>query len=131
MALDRDKLTEQKEDEMKWQEARSLFPDRWVVIEAIESHLEGVEVKLGEIAVLATTTNGHEMMRLYGQWRNKLRGKGRLVLFAHTSQEIPRIKDNRKLSLARYYVPRQQKIKVEVFKAKNGTEDGSWERINY
>lgn len=116
---------------MKWQEARSLFPDRWVVIEAIESHLEGVEVKLGEIAVLATTTNGHEMMRLYGQWRNKLRGKGRLVLFAHTSQEIPRIKDNRKLSLARYYVPRQQKIKVEVFKAKNGTEDGSWERINY
>lgn len=116
---------------MKWQEARSLFPDKWVVVEAIESHLEGVEVKLDEIAVLAATTNGHEMMRLYGQWRNKLRNKGRLVLFAHTSQEVPRIKDYRHLSPARYYLPHRQKIKVEVFKANaSGSEDGVWESVN-
>lgn len=116
---------------MKWQEARSLFPDKWVVIEAIESHLEDVQVKLDEISVLATTTNGHEMMRLYGQWRNKLRDKGRLVLFAHTSQEVPQIKDYRHLSQARYYIPSRPKIKVEVFRANTaGSEDGVWEPVN-
>ena len=116
---------------MKWQEARQLFPDRWVVIEAIESHLEGVDVKLDEIGVLGTTTNGHEMMRLYGQWRNKLRDKGRLVLFAHTSQEVPSIKDHRHLSPARYYIPRQEKIKVEIFRPQsNNSEEGYWERVN-
>lgn len=116
---------------MKWQEARSLFPDRWLVIEAIESHLEEVEVKLDEIAVLATTTNGYEMMRLYGQWRNKLRDKGRLVLFAHTSQDVPLIKDYRHLSPARYYIPRQQKIQVEIFRPKSpDSEEGHWEKVN-
>ena len=98
---------------MKWQEARELYPDKWLVFEAIESHLEGVEVKLGEIAVLAATNEGRQIMRLAGQWQRKL--QNREIFFAHTSQKVPPLKDYRHLSPARYYVPNlNQKIKVEI-----------------
>lgn len=52
---------------MKWQEAQQLYPDKWLVFESLESKLEGVDVKLGEIAVLAATNEGREIMRLSGQ----------------------------------------------------------------
>lgn len=112
---------------MKWQEAQELYPDKWLVFEALESQLEGVDVKLGEIAVLAATGEGREIMRLSGQWQRKL--QNREIFFAHTSQKIPPLKDYRHLSPARYYVPNlNEKIKVEIIKtdaAKEGCHAGS------
>lgn len=99
---------------MKWQEARMIFPDRWVIIDAIESHLEGVDVRLDEIAVLATTTEGQEVMPLCGQWQRKLPNAE--IFFVHTSQEVPPLKDYRHLSPTRYYIPREERMRLAALR---------------
>lgn len=106
---------------MKWQEARMIFPDRWVIIDAIESHLEGVDVRLDEMAVLATTTEGQEVMPLHpkgmicGQWQRKLPNAE--IFFVHTSQEVPPLKDYRHLSRARYYIPREERMRLAALRS--------------
>ena len=99
---------------MTWQEARTVFPDRWLIIDAIESHLEGVNVRLDEIAVLATTTEGPDVMRLCGQWQRKLPHNE--IFFVHTSQEVPPLKDYRHLSPARYYIPREERARLAALR---------------
>ncbi len=99
---------------MTWQEARSVFPDRWLIIDAIESRLEGVDVRLDEVAVLATTTEGQEIMKLYGQWQGKF--PTHQIFFVHTSQDVPPLKDYRHLSRARYYIPREERMRLAALR---------------
>ena len=77
---------------MKWQEARVIYPDRWLVIEALETHTESDrKVKLDEIAVLDICDDGGKVMRLYQSWRQKLRG--REILFVHSTNAEPNLYD--------------------------------------
>jgi len=105
---------------MTWQEARSGFPDRWLIIDAIESRLEGVDVRLDEVAVLATTTEGRKVMGLYGQWQHKL--PTHQIFFVHTSQEVPPLKDYRHLSRARYYIPREERMRLAALRRQQEQE---------
>ena len=44
---------------MKWHEARAIYPDRWLVIEALEMHLQSDrQLKLDEVAVLDMCDDG-------------------------------------------------------------------------
>lgn len=99
---------------MTWEEARSGFPDRWLIIDAIKSRLEGVDVRLDEVVVLETTTEERKVMGLYGQWQRKL--PTHQIFFVHTSQEVPPIKDYRHLSRARYYIPREERIRLATLR---------------
>jgi len=77
---------------MKWQKARAIYPDRWLVIEALETHIEeDRRLKLDEVAVLDTCDDGVTIMRLYRTWRQKLRG--REILFVHSANTEPDIRD--------------------------------------
>lgn len=77
---------------MKWQEARTIYPDRWLVIEAIQMQTESDrQVKLDEVAVLDMCDDGQKVMRLYQSWRQKLRG--REILFVHSANPEPALYD--------------------------------------
>ena len=60
---------------MTWQEIRGLYPDRWLVIEAIEAHTRRGHRHIDRIAVLAVCPDGPASLRRYRELHEALPGR--------------------------------------------------------
>jgi hypothetical protein len=52
---------------MKWQEIRQIYPDDWLLTEAIEAHTEGDKRILDQISVLDGFPDGQLAWQTYAQ----------------------------------------------------------------
>ena len=52
---------------MRWAEVREQYPDRWLIIDALEAHTEGDRRKLDQITVVETCPDGAEAFQRYRQ----------------------------------------------------------------
>jgi hypothetical protein len=57
---------------MQWHEIRERFPDKWVVVEAIEVHLDGDRRYLDELSLIGVSDESpgavQEYKRLHQRW---------------------------------------------------------------
>ena len=81
---------------MSWREARSAYPDRWILIEAIAAHTAEDRRIVDNIRVLGQFTDSasgwHEYGRLHGA------EPFRELYVLHTSREEPDIRERRELA---------------------------------
>jgi len=69
-----------------WAEIRVTYPDRWLVVEALEAHTApDNRRRLDRLAVIETCPNGDAAMRRYRQLH--LEHPDREFYFVHTSRE--------------------------------------------
>ncbi len=52
---------------MRWSDVRKAYPNRWLVVEALEAHSEENHRFLDRIAVIETCTDGAAAMQCYNQ----------------------------------------------------------------
>lgn len=71
---------------MQWSEIRKIYPDQWLVIEALEAHTTATQKRqLDQVAVIESCQDGTTVMRRY----RKLHQHHPLheYYFVHTSRE--------------------------------------------
>lgn len=56
---------------MKWQEVRELYPNKFVKLEIIESHIEDDKEYVDEVAVIKAISDNKEAMREFIKCKNK------------------------------------------------------------
>lgn len=56
---------------MKWQEVRELYPNKFVKIEVIESHMVEEKEYVDEVAVIKAIEDSKEAMREFVKCKNK------------------------------------------------------------
>ncbi|WP_286315469.1 hypothetical protein [Romboutsia ilealis] len=56
---------------MKWQEVRELYPNKFVKIEVIESHVVDEKEYVDEVAVIKAIEDSKEAMREFVKCKNK------------------------------------------------------------
>lgn len=56
---------------MKWQEVRELYPNKFVKIEVIESHMVDEKEYVDEVAVIKAIEDSKEAMREFVKCKNK------------------------------------------------------------
>lgn len=56
---------------MKWQEVRELYPNKFVKIEVIESHVVEEKEYVDEVAVIKAIEDSKEAMREFVKCKNK------------------------------------------------------------
>lgn len=82
---------------MQWQEIRAAFPDRWLLIEALEAHTEGDRRRLDRIAVIETCPDGAAAFNRYRELHRQ--DPRREYYHAHTSREELEIYEERWLGV--------------------------------
>ena len=70
---------------MNWNQVRAVHPDRWLVIESLESNSSSDSLMPTKIAVMATCKDGGEALATYR--RLHLAQPERSLLFVHTSRK--------------------------------------------
>ncbi len=92
---------------MIWSEVRQAYPDRWLIIEAVEAHTTAEQRILDKIAVLEACHDNAEVMQAYERWHQAY--PQREFYFAHTGREELDIRERRWLGIRRSnaaYAPR-------------------------
>ena len=56
---------------MKWQEVRELYPNKFVKIEVIKSHIVDEKEYVDEVAVIKAIEDSKEAMKEFIKWKNK------------------------------------------------------------
>lgn len=85
---------------MKWEDVRQAFPEKWVLIEAIEAFTnEESERILVDIVPLKKFSNSPEAMRAYQELHRENPTREFYVL--HTSRENPNIIEKKWVGLRR------------------------------
>ncbi len=92
---------------MRWPDARNAYPNRWLVIEALEAHSDGNHRILDRIAVIETCTDGAAAMQCYSHLHRQ--HPQREFYFVHTSREALEILESRSVSTWRSHA-----VAVEV-----------------
>ena len=83
---------------MKWQEIRTVYPDQWLVVEALEAHTtEDHRRHLDQIAVLERCIDGTAAMDSYRRFHRDL--PQRELYFVHTGREELDIEERRWLGV--------------------------------
>lgn len=70
---------------MQWAEIRRLYPEQWLLLEAIAAHSENNHRILDQLAVIATYPDSQSAMRGYAQLHH--RDPQRELYVLHTSRE--------------------------------------------
>ncbi|MGB9669498.1 MAG: hypothetical protein ACPL3P_05125 [Anaerolineales bacterium] len=70
---------------MKWDEVRKVYPDQWLIIEAIKAHSEAGHRLLDKIAVLETCEDGMSALKRYRELRQTY--PDHEYYYVHTSRE--------------------------------------------
>jgi hypothetical protein len=70
---------------MKWLEVRQAYPDRWLIVEALEAHNTGDQRELDRLAVVEECADGTASFQRYQDLH--LRYPDREFYFVHTSRE--------------------------------------------
>lgn len=88
---------------MRWPDVRNAYPNRWLVIEALEAHSNEGQRILDRIAVIETCTDGTAALRFYSQLHREY--PQREFYFVHTSRETLEILESRSVSTWRSHAP--------------------------
>ncbi|MCR8744273.1 hypothetical protein [Romboutsia lituseburensis] len=56
---------------MKWEEVRNLYPNKFVKLEILESHIVGEKEYVDEVAVIKAISDDKEAMREFIKCKNK------------------------------------------------------------
>jgi len=93
---------------MLWSEIRKIYPDQWLIIEAIEAHTSpNNRRKLDKIAVLEICDDGDAAMSKYRQLHTQY--PEREFYFVHTNRKELDIRERQWVGIRRQYA-----IAVEV-----------------
>lgn len=84
---------------MRWPEVRAMYPNRWLVIEALDAHTEDQLRILDNIAVVEVCADSEAAMRAYRLLHQ--RHPTREFYFVHTSRENLDIKERRWVGIRR------------------------------
>ncbi len=76
---------------MRWSEVREAYPEKWLIIEALEAHTEGDRRLLDRIAVVEVCSDGANAMQRYRRLHREF--PLREFYFVHTSREVLDIKE--------------------------------------
>jgi hypothetical protein len=96
-----------QEVDMIWSEVRQAYPNRWLIIEAVEAHTDAEQRILDKIAVLEACHDNAEVMQAYERWHQTY--PQREFYFAHTGREALDIRERHSLGIRRSnaaYAPR-------------------------
>ena len=74
-----------REGIMQWPDVRKAYPDKWLIIEAIEAHSAENRRLLDRIAVVETCRDGADAMQCYRRLHQQY--PEREFYFVHTSRE--------------------------------------------
>ena len=88
---------------MRWPDVRSAYPDRWLVIEALEAHSSEGQRILDRIAVIETCSDGTAALRCYNQLHRQY--PQREFYFVHTSRDTLEILESRSVTTWRSHAP--------------------------
>ncbi len=66
---------------MTWEQIRTTYPDRWVLMESLKSHIEGDRYVYEDLSVLDTVPDGGDLFPRYKELRRQF--PGRDILFYH------------------------------------------------
>lgn len=69
---------------MQWAEIRQIYPEQWLVVEALVARTEDGQRQLDELAVLKSCIDGGEAMQQYRQLHQQY--PEREFYFLHTSR---------------------------------------------
>lgn len=78
---------------MLWTDIRQIYPDQWLIIEALEAHTEAEQRHLDRIAVIETCPDGETALQNYRRLHQEY--PQREFYFIHTSREQPDIIERR------------------------------------
>ncbi len=81
---------------MRWSDVRKAYPNRWLVIEALEAHSDTNQRFLDRIAVIEVCSDGTSAMTCYDQLHR--RHPHREFYFVHTDRETLEILESRSVS---------------------------------
>ena len=84
---------------MIWSEVRQTYPNRWLIIEAVEARTIDERRILDKIAVLEMCRDNAEVMQAYERWHQAY--PQREFYFAHTGREELDIRERRWLGIRR------------------------------
>lgn len=84
---------------MKWPDVRTAYPNRWLVVEAMEAHSDEGQRILDRIAVIETCTDGTAAMQCYNELHRQY--PQREFYCVKTSRETLEILENRSVSMWR------------------------------
>lgn len=70
---------------MKWNEARKVYPNKWLLFEAIEARSEGGKRIVEELSVINIYDNGKEAIKEFAEKHKK--DKSREMYVYHTKNE--------------------------------------------
>ncbi len=82
---------------MQWQEIRQVYPEQWLVVEALAAHTIDGQRKLDELAVLQTCADGSEAMQRYRELHRQY--PEREFYFLHTRRADLDIRERRRFVL--------------------------------
>lgn len=70
---------------MKWDEARKIYPNKWLLFEAIEARSEDGKRIVDELSIINIYDNGKEALKEYAEKHRK--DKSREMYVYHTKNE--------------------------------------------
>ena len=86
---------------MIWSEVRHAYPNRWLIIEAVEAHTAAERRILDKIAVMEACDDNAAVMLAYERWHQAY--PQREFYFVHTGREELDIRERRRLGIRRSY----------------------------
>jgi hypothetical protein len=87
---------------MNWSEIRSIYPDQWLVVEALEAHTTPDNRRqIERLAVVEACTDGSGAMKTYRRLHQQY--PAREFYFVHTSREELDIRERQWLGIRRGY----------------------------
>jgi hypothetical protein len=82
---------------MQWSELREQFPSQWLLVEAVEAHIEGDQRILDDLSVLQVCKDMNMALRRYQEVRRK--SPFRELYVVHSNCEVLEISESRLLNL--------------------------------
>ncbi len=87
---------------MRWTDIREQYPDKWLIIEALEAHTEDDRRKLDQVAVVEVCSDGAAAFHRYRELHRQY--PPREFYFVHTAREELDIRERHGLGLRKYAV---------------------------
>ncbi len=87
---------------MRWDDVRAAYPDRWLVIEALQAHTEGDRRVFDRIAVIEACADGRTAMKRYADLHRQY--PARELCFVHTAREELQIQERQWIGLRGLHV---------------------------
>ncbi len=83
---------------MKWSEIRTVYPDQWLIVEALEAHTTPDNQRIPDrLAVIETCPDGNSAMQRYRELH--LEYPQREFYFVHTSRKNLNIRERQWLGI--------------------------------